>query len=61
MKKSKNEKSSKEESEKITKSNYDFHLFFCPFCLQFPEYEINIDPLCDISLSHKCLEGVIIN
>ena len=60
MKKFKNE-SLKESSEKITKSNYDFHLLFCPSCLQFPEYEINIDSLCDISLSHKCLEGMIIN
>ena len=59
MKISKDEKSSKQAKEKITKSSYDFQLFFCSSCLQFPEYEINIDSSGNVTLSHKCIDSVI--
>ena len=56
---SKKEKLSKKDKEKETQSDYDFQLFFCSSCLQFPEYEINIDPSGIISLSHKCLDSSV--
>ena len=56
---SKNEKLSKKANEKETQSDYDFQLFFCSSCLQFPEYEIYIDPSGIISLSHKCLDSSV--
>ena len=56
---SKNEKLSKKANEKETQSDYDFQLFFCSSCLQFPEYEIYIEPSGIISLSHKCLDSSV--
>ena len=52
---SKNEKLSKKANKKETQSDYDFQLFFCSSCVQFPEYEIYIEPSGIISLSHKSL------
>ena len=56
---SKKEKLSKKDNEKETQSDYDFQLFFCSSCLQFPEYEINIEPSGIITLSHKCLDSSV--
>ena len=46
-----------QETEIKKKNLFDIEFFFCFFCLQYPEYIIDIKKIGNISLNHKCVDN----
>ena len=46
-----------QEIEIKKKNLFGIDFFFCYFCLQYPEYIININKNGNISISHKCIDN----
>ena len=46
-----------QETEMKKKNLFDTEFFFCYFCLQYPEYIINLNKNGNISIYHNCIDN----